>query len=133
MGFFDPDDDYLIHNAVWVAKIESGGEIASCYEYQDPCWGTFKKFVEQNGYKVVGLSLKFRSHEVSLPNNTDGYICVNGVAGDMTTGQNFSFKKIGYVFDGKITLLQYRTPTLEFMEQETKDVKDYAHMIVWNK
>jgi len=133
----DKDQTYwsaLLSDGRWVYQDDDRpGEV------EKRAWVRLKQFCEENNLYVTKMRIRFRSHEESMPDGTDGYFCMNRVLsayGDPTKKTQGGYA-LGPIIDGKIHAQIWNVPEIipdELNPLSIRDIdKNNQEAIIWNK
>lgn len=123
-------DDFVHNRMMWenhtifIAKLCNGEEVYddSGREGMEPsyAWYRLKQYVVENQLWIVDLTLKYKSHVITIPSNKDGYYLGRGNVANVSDVRidRSNYFIPGYYEDGKILREWYKIPELESMETD---------------
>ena len=123
----------LLSNGKWVYQDDDRpGEI------EKRAWVRLMQYCEDNEVYVTQMRIRFRSHEETMPESTDGYFCRNRVLGAFGAGGQASFNgyALGPVIDNKLHIQVWQIPEIildEITPFEIRDIEGNEDAIIWNK
>jgi hypothetical protein len=100
----------------WVVQLDNGETI-----YQDDgrpgmdppsAWIRLGNYVRNNGFKIVGLLFQFRSHNVHIEPNAEGYYFAKGAIGYAGAPETFQQFVAGFLKEGIIYKTWFQVPEL---------------------
>jgi hypothetical protein len=130
--FFHEVERYKPH---WFVELSDGS-----FVYQDDgregleynAWFRLKKFLKNDTRHIVGMTLRFRSHRISIPRDKDGYFFCNVARGYFKSKKTFEFFLVGYLENGKIHLKKYQTPELISVSKEIRTIEETKDCLIIN-
>lgn len=124
------------HEPCWVVRLSDGITVYS--KYGRSSWLELKEYLRINTNKwIVGLSFRFRDHNVDIHSGADDYLFSYGADGYLD-GPTYKIYYGGYRVDDKVKVFKYMVPELEpaqpfesYMDLDHETVK--RGLIVSNK
>lgn len=138
MGVCKEFDAYVHHGMVdglmtlWIAELSNGETIYSDDDRPGEenwnAWSRLKNYVEVNNLKINKLKLKYKSNEISLPDNAEGYFFMHGAKALLTNEyqHRVTCYIVGYVENNQIHITWYKVPELWVEETEIRHL-DLGH------
>ncbi len=115
--------EFVRCNTMWIADIYDRAEMDSFQIYQDDTtgnsWLELKKHIEESEDRCIKrLSVRFRDHWETTPEDKEGYFCVRSIIGN-PLGYNQHFLRTGYLENGKVYVTEWILPELiPFVKEE---------------
>lgn len=99
----------------WIVAL-SNGECIYQHDGLDPecenSWTCLGKYCEENQLDIVGMRLQFRSNNIHLPPNQEGYYFAHGAFGGFGFSETWGTFYAGYLENGIVKVTEYKTPEL---------------------
>ncbi len=125
-------DPYLDEKTVWVAELDDGTKVYCDDGRGSPviAWQRLKNYSDQNNRKISSLTLKFRSHEVSMI--IDEYDQVGVVNSVLFVYPHFQKDSFNVVREkrGECDVTQYIIPELEIFKTNTRPSDSYEKILI---
>ena len=115
----------------WVVTLSNGERI---FQDSDDAWYELYDYVVENGLRIAGMYLQFRSHYVTLPEEAEGYYFARGVtAGFGMLGQDTKETFFAGVLVGDVIhIKEYLVPELESMFDAQRKPIDAGKKLISN-
>ena len=119
-GFQEWRDSPFFDKPVWVATLSNGEEI-----YQDDgahpnqersAWIRLANYCEQEGLNIDVLKARFKSHEVEVGRNVDGFYFCKAIMGSMGSSVCTHYYILGAVDNNVVNKTKWVVP--EFIPEE---------------
>lgn len=125
-------EKYFTH---WVVELADGRKV-----YQDDyrsknslsSWERLKKYINSTNNKIAKMYLRFRSHYISIEENTGGYFFCKAARGYYGSNTTYEFFLVGTVEGDKVYIKKYQVPELIVVETEVRDLSKCLDCVILN-
>lgn len=111
----------------WVVTLNDG---TKCYQDdgREDCpttssWLRLRNFCQVNGLYIVSMYLRFRTENIHLPADKDGYYFCNSVLSWLNDSKMFHYYVVGYIENGVIYTKKYKIPELIVEEEDVRTIR----------
>ena len=115
--------------AMWIAKLSNGETVYQDDErpglFENSAWIRLKEYVYANKLHIDNLTIRFRSHIISV-NHTPvgGFFFRHAALGSFGSAKTVAFYLAGTIQNGILSVVKYRVPEIEVEKIETRDIQE---------
>lgn len=125
---------FIVGQPIWTAVLSDGTVV-----YQDDdrpdyeessAWLRLKQYVAENNLSVVNLGVKFRTNQIWLEPNKEGYFFCKVAGANWDGGPTYHFYNIGFIEDNVAHIKQYRLPELTIFQEFSRHLDNCTEQTV---